>query len=159
MTGTKGDLAALKPCPCCGTPCEADTTPAWDHHWTDKNGVPQRTHHHAMTRYKYRTGQLVPVPSVERVATVKENLTDEALDKPVNLEVVQWQGRLHSAYMNDFRIAGGKPWGGGQTAKTWTTSLREIIRAFPELQKALGLNYLGRPATAVIAAMKEGRDG
>lgn len=73
-------------------------------------------------------------------------LTDEMLDKPVRLCVVKWGGRLQCAYLNNFRIVGGKPWGGGDTVKEWNTTLREVIRAFPELQRALGFNYLGKRA-------------
>ena len=70
-------------------------------------------------------------------------LTDKQLDAPVKLTVVRWQERIHCIYINDHRIAGGKPWAGGTTEKEWNTSLREVIRAFPELQKALGFDYLG----------------
>lgn len=65
MTDIKDTPAALSECPCCGAPCEVTKTPAWDHRWTDENGQPQRTHHHAIERFTYRSGQLVPVPSVE----------------------------------------------------------------------------------------------
>lgn len=72
------------------------------------------------------------------------NLTDDVLDKPRELMVVNWEGHIHCAYLNDFRIAGGKPWGGGTPAKTWSNvTLREVIRAFPELRKELGFDYLG----------------
>lgn len=71
-------------------------------------------------------------------------LTDKQLDAPVKLTVVRWEGRIHCAYINNHRIAGGKPWAGGATEREWNTSLREVIRAFPELQKALGFDYLGR---------------
>lgn len=72
-------------------------------------------------------------------------LTEAQLDEPVKLQVVKWEGRIRCAYLNDHRIVGAKPWGGGATLKAWDTSLREIIRAFPELQNALGFDYLGRP--------------
>jgi len=78
-------------------------------------------------------------------------LTVEELDKPVTLAVVKWEGRLRCAYLNNFRIVGGEPWGGGTTEKKWETSLREVIRAFPALQKAVALNYLGKPAQARAA--------
>lgn len=35
-------------------------------------------------------------------------------------------------YMNDTRIAGPKPWGGGTTEKTWVVSCDEIARALPD---------------------------
>lgn len=70
-------------------------------------------------------------------------VTDEQLVAERELSIVNWQGRLHCAYLNDFRIAGEKPWGGGDTAKRWSVTLKDVIRAFPELQQALGFDYLG----------------
>ena len=70
-------------------------------------------------------------------------LTDAELDSPCELTIVRWKGRLRCAYLNNHRIAGGKPWGGGPPAKEWSLTLREVIRAFPALQKALGVDYLG----------------
>ena len=32
-------------------------------------------------------------------------------------------------YLNDFRIAGNKPWGGGKNIKTWQISLKDIEQA------------------------------
>ena len=83
--------------------------------------------------------------------TVKQSLTVEELEKPVPFVLVKWEGRLHCAYLNNFRIVGGKPWGGGTVEKEWKTSLREVIRAFPALQKAVGLNNLGQPMQAYAA--------
>jgi hypothetical protein len=40
-------------------------------------------------------------------------ITDADLDALVELTVVRWEGHLRCAYLNNFRIAGGKPWGGG----------------------------------------------
>lgn len=77
---------------------------------------------------------------------MSNKLTEAELDAPVRLQVVKWEGQVRCAYLNDHRIVGGKPWGGGTTLKAWDTSLREVIRAFPELQKALGFDYLGRPS-------------
>lgn len=56
--------------------------------------------------------------------------------RPVNkaeqqyeLTVVRWQGKLHCVYLNNHRIAGGKPWGGGETAATFKVSSNEIAKA------------------------------
>jgi len=35
----------------------------------------------------------------------------------------------NSIYLNDTRICGSKPWGGGSVIKKWTTSIWEIERA------------------------------
>ena len=53
------------------------------------------------------------------------------------LEVVEWQGRLHCVYLNDHRIAGGKPWAGGQTVRKWNVALSDLRRAVPSLSTAL----------------------
>ena len=40
----------------------------------------------------------------------------------------------NSIYLNDTRICGSKPWGGGSLIKQWTTSVRE-------LENALGIKF------------------
>lgn len=40
----------------------------------------------------------------------------------------------NSIYLNDTRICGPKPWGGGSVIKQWTTSVRE-------LENALGIKF------------------
>jgi hypothetical protein len=78
----------------------------------------------------------------------RATLTAAELDRKVGLSVVRWEGRLHCAYLNDHRVAGGKPWGGGDVEGAWDTTLRDVICAFPELQRALGFDYLGREVAA-----------
>lgn len=34
-----------------------------------------------------------------------------------------------SVYLNDFRIAGPKPWGGGTTLKSWKVSTKDLETA------------------------------
>lgn len=78
-------------------------------------------------------------------------MTDEELDAPMELEIIEIKGHLHCAYLNNFRLVGGKPWEGlgPRTAKRWTgVTIREIARAIPSLRKELGLDYLGRPVKA-----------
>jgi hypothetical protein len=82
-------------------------------------------------------------------------LTDEKLDAARTLQVVRWEGHLRCVYLNDFRIAGGKPWAGGTAAKEWKVTLREVIRAFPELQDALGFDYLGNRKASPLS-VKDG---
>lgn len=70
----------------------------------------------------------------------------DVLDEPFALDVVNWQGQLCAIYLNDFRIAGSKPWGGGQIVRTWEgITIRELARAIPGLREILGLDYLGNP--------------
>jgi hypothetical protein len=42
------------------------------------------------------------------------------------LELVAWQDHPHCLYLNDFRIAGSKPWGGGKIIRTWYISESDL---------------------------------
>lgn len=68
------------------------------------------------------------------------------------LEVVKWEGKIHCAYLNNFRIAGGKPWAGGQTVKKWSVTARDVIQSIPELQ-TLSKNF--DAAQSELAALRE----
>lgn len=35
----------------------------------------------------------------------------------------------NSIYLNDFRIAGPKPWGGGKVLKSWEIDKEDVLRA------------------------------
>lgn len=52
------------------------------------------------------------------------------------LAVVHFEGRIHCAYLNDYRIAGDKPWGGGVTAKNWKVELKDLAHAVPAIKTA-----------------------
>lgn len=72
-------------------------------------------------------------------------LTDEALDRKQSVVLCRSLGPGQSLYLNNHRIVGGKPdYRGNNLIWERSTTLREIIRAFPELQEALGFNHLGR---------------
>jgi hypothetical protein len=46
----------------------------------------------------------------------------------ITIEVVNGcEGK--SIYINDYRVAGSKPWGGGTVEKSWTTTKEEILKA------------------------------
>ena len=46
----------------------------------------------------------------------------------ITIEVVNGcEGK--SIYINDYRVAGSKPWGGGTVEKTWATTKKEILKA------------------------------
>lgn len=71
-------------------------------------------------------------------------ISDDEMKKPFDLLIVQWEGHPRCAYLNDFRVAGSKPWGGGRTLAQWkNVTLNDVIRAFPVLQRELGYDYLG----------------
>ena len=73
------------------------------------------------------------------LVTKSYRLTDEQLDAPIRLASCGWNGNSnHCLYLNNHRISGPKPWGGGVITKEWNgVTLREIARAIPALQAVL----------------------
>lgn len=57
--------------------------------------------------------------------------------KTYELQVARWDGRIRCVYLNDYRIAGGKPWGGFEPAATWQITMKDICDAVPEVRAAL----------------------
>jgi hypothetical protein len=56
-------------------------------------------------------------------------------DTNFELVVVRWEGNpAHCVYLNDTRIAGSKPWGGGDTQARWMVSLDQLRAALPDLE-------------------------
>lgn len=54
------------------------------------------------------------------------------------LMVCGWEKNpRHCVYLNDYRIAGGKPWGGAHIASQWRVSLSDLANAIPAVQRAL----------------------
>jgi len=50
------------------------------------------------------------------------------MDKPIKIETVRGvEG--NSIYIDDFRVAGSKPWGGGSLIQHWDTTVEEILTA------------------------------
>lgn len=47
------------------------------------------------------------------------------------LSIVSWQGELRAVYLNNHRIAGSKPWGGGTEVASFKVTASEIHRALP----------------------------
>jgi len=45
--------------------------------------------------------------------------------------------------INDYRVAGSKPWGGGNVDKKWNCRLKDIVEAIPELKQIV--TYLQQP--------------
>lgn len=50
-------------------------------------------------------------------------------DDDLKMELVEWEDRPHCVYLNGYRVAGGKPWAGGKTIRTWKVSRRDLIEA------------------------------
>ena len=64
-------------------------------------------------------------------------MTDsDVTEKPTfELMVCGWdKNPRHCVYLNDYRIAGGKPWGGAQTESHWYITLDDLCAAIPELR-------------------------
>lgn len=59
-------------------------------------------------------------------------MTDD--NKTVRLVVCGFnRNPRHCVYLNDHRIAGGKPWGGATDQAEWRVSVKELRSALPEL--------------------------
>ncbi len=50
-------------------------------------------------------------------------------DRRDRLELIEWENRPHCLYLNNTRIAGGKPWGGGKIIRTWNIERSVILEA------------------------------
>lgn len=59
---------------------------------------------------------------------------DEPQDS-FSLMVVRFNGNpAHCVYLNNHRIVGTKPWGGGDAQASWRFTLADLQAAFPELE-------------------------
>ena len=56
-------------------------------------------------------------------------MADEPESRTYKLALVEWQGQPHCIYLNDYRIAGGKPWAGGILLREWSVTLDDLRRA------------------------------
>ena len=53
------------------------------------------------------------------------------MNDKINIEIIAGvEGPCVS--INDYRVAGPKPWGGGKVTKTWITTPSNILQAFPK---------------------------
>jgi hypothetical protein len=79
------------------------------------------------------------------------------------LSVCKWEGRIHCVYLNDYRVAGGKPWGGASDMKTWPVTMTDLANAVPAIRKMqaaleriatvdMGGGFLGAQACRKVAA-------
>lgn len=62
-------------------------------------------------------------------------IRDTEMSMTYKLTIVEWEGSVRCVYLNDYRIAGSKPWGGGKTLREWTITLDDLRNAIPELQE------------------------
>lgn len=56
------------------------------------------------------------------------SMTNEVATETVTLALVKGVEGI-GVYLNDYRIAGPKPWGGGTTVSKWKVDLADIRRA------------------------------
>jgi len=70
----------------------------------------------------------------------------DAAPKTYELMVCGWdRNPRHCVYLNDYRIAGGKPWGGAQSETHWHVTMEDLANAIPDI-------HLMREALRKIAA-------
>lgn len=66
---------------------------------------------------------------------MSEQITlDEFKKLSFNIELVEFEGRPHCLYLDNFRIAGSKPWGGGRTIKRWEISGDDLVQSISEIR-------------------------
>ena len=53
--------------------------------------------------------------------------------------------------LNDHRIAGPKPWGGGKVTKQWTTTIEQIEDAFRGAVKVINVNQMTQAESNLVA--------
>lgn len=58
-----------------------------------------------------------------------QKLLAESDDKVYDLEVVKWEGGVRCVYLNDFRVAGEKPWG-SDAIRRFKVRMTDIMGAF-----------------------------
>lgn len=97
-------------------------------------------------RAAYTNGQQA---GLFRAQCAKTKITPDILNQRMELAIIRSSGHISCAYLNDLRIAGGKPCVDNTPAATFSNiTLRDIVRAIPELWRALSLDYLGNPVPA-----------
>ena len=62
-------------------------------------------------------------------------------DEKVTIQIIKWcagkcEGR--SIYINDYRVAGSKPYGGGTIETTWIANKEDILKALNIKDKIYG---------------------
>lgn len=54
----------------------------------------------------------------------------------IKLVIVDWNGHSnHCVYLDDYRIAGGKPWAGGRVSKEFNVRREDVLRALQVVDK------------------------
>ena len=55
------------------------------------------------------------------------------MEEKTKIDIVQGvHSTGYSLYINEYRVAGVKPWGGGNVLKTWVVDKKEIIEAIKD---------------------------
>lgn len=81
---------------------------------------------------------LIKLNNTSKIVIGKYQMANENKNSSENVKITLVKGVYgFSVYINDHRVAGGKPWGGGQVIKEWIL-LKESINA------ALKINFKDR---------------
>ena len=83
-------------------------------------------------------------------ATTETDMTDAA-PKTYELMVCAFEKNpRYCVYLNDYRIAGSKPWGGSHAETTWHVTPTDICEALPDVRGMVdALQRLASPAPGV----------
>jgi hypothetical protein len=55
--------------------------------------------------------------------------------KTMSLKIVEWEGQIHCVYLDDVRIAGGKPWGGGDVIASFKVKPADLSAVLERNQR------------------------
>lgn len=53
----------------------------------------------------------------------------------LRLDIVRWEGQIRCVYLDDTRIAGGKPWGGGDIIASFKVDPADLDRILAGFQR------------------------
>lgn len=56
-------------------------------------------------------------------------MRDPAEVRQWKLDIVEYQGKIWCVYLNDFRIAGSKPYAGNRIVRSFTVTLDDLVNA------------------------------
>lgn len=78
---------------------------------------------------------LSPQPSTPQSEEDARFTVKAAIEEGKRYEVLLMSGvEGPSIYINEYRVCGPKPWGGGRVEKTWWLTVDDLKRAIPELR-------------------------
>lgn len=83
--------------------------------------------------------------------------TPLSADKRYPIEIIQGVEGFCIG-VNNYRLVGPKPWGGGTVVKRWNVSLADLGRAIPELSATIDAKAIACSLCAWLSTTRGGRE-